>query len=78
MIYEIIKKAIKFFSYPIRYLLRNKVKSYRVLLEEELELQRTTYPKLRQSGASYRIEAMLQRRMLLIMKYDKFIKKWSL
>lgn len=67
-----------YLSYPIRYRLRYKVERYKNELEKIRWRQQYINPKTRRYGRSESIANMMIHELFLSIKYDRFIKRWSL
>lgn len=63
---------------PIKYLLRHKVEKYRVELGKIRWRKLHLKPKARRSGMTESISLMLLNDIIMSMKYDRYIKRWSL
>jgi len=68
----------RYLSYPIRYLLRHRVERYKVELEQIRWRQQHLKPKARRFGMTETVFSFMIRDMFLSIKYERFIKKWSL
>jgi hypothetical protein len=74
------KKIINLLAYPIKFVLKNKVKKYKLLLYHlrEQYKQPICVSKARRKGFSNSILNMRINDMRLMFKYEKFINKWEL
>jgi hypothetical protein len=68
----------RYLFYPIRYLLRHRVERYKVELEQIRWRQQHLKPKARRLGMTETFFSFMIRDMFLSIKYERFIKKWSL
>ena len=68
----------RYLSYPIRYLLRHKVERYKVELEQIRWRQQHLMAKGRRCGMTETVFNSMIKDVLLSIKYETFIKKWSL
>jgi len=64
--------------YPIKYLLKNKVKKYKIKLDEIEWRQKHLKPKSRRCGMTLTIFLKTLTDIRLKYKYEKFIRKWEL
>lgn len=69
---------MKYLLYPIKLLLRNKVKKYKSLLPEMESLQKLLIVKSRGSGMTDSIATLGLKNNYLIFKYEQFINKWDI
>ena len=67
-----------YLSYPIRYLLRHKVERYKIELEQIRWRQQHIKPKARRRGMTETVANFIVMDMYLSIKYERFIKRWSL
>lgn len=68
----------RYLSYPIRYLLRHKVEKYKNELIQIKWRQEHIKPKARRCGMTQTVFNFMMKDVFLSIKYERFIKRWSL